>query len=113
MIAAIAEPEHGVYNLWKCGEGRGRHEHADFGRCIPKNTFKAFLASVPHAFAPKELWYKENQDLDWEFFLLVVQSLNKKRQALFKMVLLVLDKSMSVGRPKTTKTGPLQVPNNS
>jgi len=105
MIAAVTEPEIGVDNLWKAGEGRGRHPHADFGLYIPKNTFKAFLVAAPIAFAPKELWYEAKKDIPWAFFSPVVKGLNEKRQQLFRTVLLMLDESMSGWRPKTTLTG--------
>ena len=107
MIAAVTEAETGVDNLWKDGQGKGRHAHPNFGRHMPKNHFKAFLAAAPFAFCDKQLWCCDKRDRDWEMFQPCLGSLNEKRQNLFKVMLIVLDESMSQWRPKTTKCGGL------
>ena len=72
---------------------------------MPKNYFKAFKAAAPFAFCEKKWWYCNKRDRDWPIFQPVMDSLNKKRQDLFSIVLLMLDESMSQWCPKTTKTG--------
>jgi len=105
LIAAVTEAEQGVENLWKRGISGGRHNHADFGKYIPKNMFKAFCAGAAMVFAEKRWWYEDNRDKDWEIFMPVIESFNEKRRQLFLCVLLILDESMSGWRPKTSKEG--------
>ena len=107
VIAAATEPEIGVTNLWKRGMSGGRHEHANFGKYIPENTFKAFVSAAALMFADKQWWYAPSQDVDWEVFTPVLEGYSQRRQELFKCVLILLDESMSAWRPKTSKTGDL------
>jgi len=91
MIAAVTEAKTGVNNLRKDGQGKGQHAHPNFGRCVPKNYFNAFLAAAPFAFANKKWWYVDKRDRDWEIFQLCLDSFNEKRHKLFKVVLIMLD----------------------
>ena len=105
LIAAITEPETGIDNLWKKGKTRGRHSHADFGKYVPINVFKCFIAAAPFMFCDKKWWYAHKRDRDWEVFTPVLESFNKKRRALFLCQLLMMDESMSAWKPKTSKLG--------
>ena len=107
IIAAVTEPEIGIENLWKRGKTRGRHGHADFGKFIPINMFKAFCAAAPYMYTDEKWWYADKRDKDWEVFLPVLESFNKKRRDLFLCQLLMMDESMSAWKPKTSKLGGL------
>ena len=110
LIAAVTEADVGVENLWKRGRSGGRHNYADFGKYLPKNTFRAFQNASPLMFCDRENWYLDDRDKDWGIFRPCLSSFNDKRKRIFSTVLLMLDESMSGWRPKTCKTGGL--PNN-
>ena len=105
VVAAATEPVISVDNLWKCGEGRGRHPHPNFGQCIPINVFKCFKAACAFMWCDKKWWCEAKRDRHWDIFLPCLESFNNKRKALFLCQLLMLDKSMSGHRPKTSKAG--------
>jgi len=107
LIAAASELDNGVDELWKKGKSSGRHMHADFGRYIPKNYFKAFQAAAPFCWCEEKYWYSARDDLPWDVFMPCLQQFNEKRRAMLKVVLLMLDESMSGWRPKTSKLGGL------
>ena len=107
LIAAATEVHHGVENLWKRGKSNGRHDYPDFGKYIPKNYFKAFLAAAPYCWCDKKFWYQNKDERMWDIFLPCIQQYNGKRRLLLKVVLLLLDESMSGWRPKTSKLGGL------
>ena len=83
LIAAVTEPEIGIDNLWRRGQSRGRHKHADFGRYIPLNMFKAFCSAAPLMYCEEKWWYADKRDKDWEVFTPVLDSFNKKRKDRF------------------------------
>jgi len=58
-------------------------------------------------FCDEKWWHIPKRDVDWEMFQPCLDNLNKKRQDPFRVVLLMLDESMSQWRPKTTKFGGL------
>jgi hypothetical protein len=107
IIAASTEIHHGVDNLWKRGKSSGRSRYPDFGQYLPKNVFKAFLSAAPYCWCDKKHWYKPRDEKLWEIFLPCLDSFNEKRRNLVKVVLLMLDESMSGWRPKTSKLGGL------
>ena len=89
------------------GRLNGRKDAANFGRYMSKNFFKAFIAAAPYCFAEKKWWYVDQRDKPWDIYLPCISQYNKKRQMLIRVLLLVLDESMSGWRPKTSKLGGL------
>jgi hypothetical protein len=74
------------------------------GRYISENQFKAFKASSHFCSCTKEHWYKDKRDLTWDSFLPMLTKFNDPHQKLLKVILLMLDESMSGWMPKSTKT---------
>ena len=107
MIAASAEVEVGVENLWLRGKSNGRRHYPNFGQYLPQNTFKAFQCAAPFCFCDSKYWYIEARDRPWDIFLPCLDAFNKKRRHLIKLRLLMMDESMSGWRPKTSKLGGL------
>jgi hypothetical protein len=107
LIAAATEVHRGVDNLWKRGPSGGRHDYPDFGRYMQKNHFRAFLAAAPYCWCDKKNWYLPRDEKNWSIFEPVLNQFNEKRRRLLKVVLLMLDESMSGWRPKTSKLGGL------
>ena len=105
MIAACNEVRVGVDNLWKRGASKGRLAYPDFGQYMPINMFKAWQHAASFCWCDKEHWYKDKRDRPWEVFLPALDQYNGKRRKLLKVVLLLLDESMSGWRPKTSKLG--------
>jgi len=105
MVAAATKPVIGVDNLWKCGTGRGRHPHPNFGQWIPINMFKCFKAACAFMWCDKKWWHKAKRDRHWDVFSPCLESFNNNRKALFPCQLLMLDESQSGYRPKTSKAG--------
>jgi hypothetical protein len=90
-----------VDNLWNSGPSGGRRDYPDFGQDMSKHEFKCFQSAA--AF----YWYLDRRDKPWEVFLPCLVGFNERRRNLLKTVLLMLDKSMSGWRPKTSKLGGL------
>ena len=107
MIAASAEVEVGVENLWLRGKSNGCRHYPNFGQYLPQNTFKAFQCAAPFCFCDSKYWYIEARDRPWDIFLPCLDAFNKKRRHLIKLRLLMMDESMSGWRPKTSKLGGL------
>ena len=107
MIASVSEVESGVTNLWKRGKSNGRREYPNFGQYMSINYFKCFMAGAPYLFCEEKYWFLDKRDRPWEIFLPCVKNYNEKRKSLIKIVLLMMDESMSGWRPKTSKLGGL------
>ena len=80
MIAAVAEVDCGVDNLWRRGKSNGRRCYPNFGKHVGKNYFKAFLCAAPYCFAEKRFWFVDKRDKPWDIFLPCMKDCNKKRQ---------------------------------
>ena len=107
MIASASEIHNGVENLWKRGLSKGRRAYPDFGRYMPINYFKAFMAAAPYCWCDEKYWYIDKRDRPWDIFLPIVTEFNNKRKELFVVDMLMMDESMSGWRPKTSKLGGL------
>jgi len=107
IIAAAAELENGVENLWKSGMKRMRRSYPDFGRFMGINEMQAFCSAAPYAWADPQYWYLPERDTPWEMFLPCIYGFNDRRQRLIKTMMIMLDESMSGWRPKTSKLGGL------
>ncbi len=104
LIASATEIVCGVDNLWKSGPSSGQHTYPDFGQYMPINHFKASGSAAPFCWSDEQYWYKDVRDVPWEVFLPCLASFNDKRQRLLKMVLMMVDESMSGWQPKTYNT---------
>jgi len=107
MVAAVTEAEIDIDNLWKRGQGGGRHPHPNFGQHIPIDMFKAFEGACALMWADKKWWCEDQRDRAWDTFVPCLNSFNGKRKALFLTQLLMMDESMSGWRPETSKGGSL------
>ena len=70
---------------------------------MSKNYFKAFQSAAAYCFADKKYWCIDKRDKRWDIFLPYLRKYNKRRQQLIKIVLLMLDESMSGWQPNTSK----------
>jgi hypothetical protein len=108
MLASTSEADVGVENLWKRGKSGGRHEHADFGKYMPKNYYKAFQNAAASMFMDDESkWHKERCNVGWEVFMPALKSFNEKRSDQMVVIMAILDESIAGWLPKTSKTGGL------
>ena len=53
MIAVASGAQCGVENLWQRSRPSGRRDHANFGRCVRQNYFKALTSADLHYFGDK------------------------------------------------------------
>ena len=107
LIAASNEPLTGVKNLWKLGPSAGLRGHADWGKFIPINYFRAFQSGFHFLWADKKYWYHNHRELPWDLIQPFVDEYNTKTNELLTVNRLILDETMSGFRPKTSKTGDL------
>ena len=54
MIAAVSEAQFGVDKLWQRVRSNRRYNHANFGRHVGQNCFKALMSAAPHCFGDKK-----------------------------------------------------------
>ena len=94
LIAATEDIEKGVDKFWKNSKVKGRKHHPDFGKCMNKNQFKAFLQVAPYLFCDKTHWSALKRDKPWGIFFLSLQNCSIKRQQLIRIMLIILDESM-------------------
>ena len=80
MIAAVAEVDCGIDNLWRRGKSNGRRYYPNFGKYIGKNYFKAFICAAPYCFCEKRFWFVDKRDKPWDIFLPCTKDYNAKRQ---------------------------------
>ena len=107
VIAAATEVESGM-SLWKAGQSGGRQQYPDFGKYVPENTMRAFIAAFPFMWVDEKYWFVEKRDMPWEMFMPVIERWNKQQQSIVKTFLcLIMDESMVGWRPKTSKLGGL------
>ena len=53
LIAAAAEMECGIDNIWKMGASDGCHDYTNFGKYITRNWFRCFCAAAPFVWCEK------------------------------------------------------------
>jgi hypothetical protein len=87
------EIENGVDNHLKRRPSNGLRDYPDFGRYILDNQFKAFKASMHFLWCTKHI------------LLLILTKFSDPHQKLLKVILLMLDESMSGWMPTSTNTG--------
>ena len=105
MIAAISEVECEVDNLWLRGKTKGRRQYSSFGKYMSINYFKIFVCAAPYYFCKKIYQYIDKRDRPWEIFMPCVNKFSQRQEEFIKVVLLIIDKSMSGWRPNTSKLG--------
>ena len=105
IIKSACEAFRGIDNLWNSGAGLGARAYSDYGIYMPKHYFRAFLHVLPLMWAPQEYWFRDNRILPLDVVKPLFLEINKLRQALAYILYLVLDKTMSGFRPKTSPCG--------
>jgi hypothetical protein len=56
MITANGESVKGISNLWKRGPSNGFREYPNYGKFIPQEYMKMFVAGFPYLWADKKYW---------------------------------------------------------
>jgi hypothetical protein len=80
-------------------------QYPNYGNYVQQNYFCAFVSGFPQLWSPSHLWHLEH--VPWESFLPLVRAFNHKWGELIRTNYLLMDKSMSAWRPKSSKTGGL------
>jgi hypothetical protein len=107
LIVAASEMEMGVDNLWKKGKSNDSRDHPDFGEYMRNNQFKAFKSGAHFCWCDESIWFDDKRDLTWDVFSPCLEIFNAKRVQLIKTMALLLDETMAMWVPTTTKTGGL------
>ena len=82
-------------------------DYSNYGQYIPKDYFKAFIYGLSYLWAEKTYWDVNPAELPFDFLSPFVKEYNSLRTKSIRVIYLMLDKSMSGWRPKTSKRGGL------
>lgn len=107
MVTAAGETTKGIVNLWKRGKSKGFREYPNYGRFIPQDYMKMFMAGFPYLWAEKKYWDHDRDNLPFDFVQPFIDAFVKLRTDLLQCEGIIMDESMFGWRPKTTKLGGL------
>jgi hypothetical protein len=107
MITAAGETTKGIANLWKRGQSNSFREFPNYGRFIPQDYMKMFMAGLPFLWADKKYWDHDRDSLPFDFIRPFIDAFVKRRTDLLQCDGIIMDESMFGWRPKTTKLGGL------
>ena len=95
MISAISEAQRGIEKLWSRGRSNVRTYYGNFGRCVDKNYFKAFVSADHYCVGNKKWWCLDKRDELWDTLIPFLKKCDRKRKILMTLLFLALDESMS------------------
>ena len=85
--------------MWE--KSNGRINYPNFGKCISRNYFKAFLSASPYCFADKSSGMLTKETNHGTCFPLALE--NSMQKKAINQILAWLDESISEWRPETSK----------
>lgn len=109
LVAGATEFHNGVDNLWKSGQGKGRHFYPDYGQYMDRDEFRCFMSAAVYCFTEERYWFVDKRDMTWNTFQPFVDAYNAQRKALFKEPpkAVVVNESMIEWKSKMLETGGL------